>query len=208
MPKLRASPSLAVGIRRRQAAAELIVPPIYGARLTRQPCSVADERNEISRSSHYLFRWCAALLFLSAPATRDILEVLSIPMAEMSVIWLRVAAVLYSLGLLHAILTLIRKRESLFRVALGAFAIGAVFHFVSILEEGLIHNRCPVAHFYETLSMCAFLVAVLFLFIYWRYKLESLSVFIFPLVFMMTLVATLGNPVGGVEQSERCGAPG
>ena len=58
-------------------------------------------------------------------------------MAEMSVIWLRVAAALYSLGLLHAILTLVRRREHLFRVALGAFGLGSVFHFVSIIEEGI-----------------------------------------------------------------------
>ncbi len=116
-------------------------------------------------------------------------------MAEMSVIWLRVAAALYSLGLLHSILTLVRRREHLFGVALGAFSLGAVFHFVSIVEEGIINNRCPIANFYETLSMCAFLVVVLFLFVYWRYRAESLSAFIFPLVFVMTMVATLGNPV-------------
>jgi ABC-type uncharacterized transport system permease subunit len=116
-------------------------------------------------------------------------------MSEMSVIWLRVAAVLYSLGLLHAILTLVRRREHLFRVALGAFSMGAVFHFVSIVEEGLAHNRCPITNFYETLSLCAFLVVCLYLFIHWRYRLESLSVFIFPMVFVMSLVATLGNPV-------------
>jgi ABC-type transport system involved in cytochrome c biogenesis permease subunit len=116
-------------------------------------------------------------------------------MAEMSVIWLRVAAALYSLGLLHAILTLVRNREHLFRVALGAFTIGAVFHFVSIAEQGLISNRCPITNIYETLSMCAFLTALLFLFVHWRYKLESLGVFIFPLVFMMSLVAAVGNPV-------------
>ena len=34
-----------------------------------------------------------------------------------------------------------------------------------------------------------------FLAIYWRYKAESLSVFVFPLVFVMTLVAALRNPV-------------
>jgi ABC-type uncharacterized transport system permease subunit len=116
-------------------------------------------------------------------------------MAEMSVIWLRVAAVLYSVGLLHAILTLVRKRERLFRVALGAFSVGAIFHFVSIVEEGLRLNRCPIGNFYETLSMCSFLVVLLFLGVYWRYKVESLSVFIFPLVFVMAMVATLGNPV-------------
>ena len=116
-------------------------------------------------------------------------------MAEMSVIWLRVAAALYSLGLLHAILTLVRRREHLFRVALGAFGLGSVFHFVSIVEEGIVSNRCPITNFYETLSMCAFLLVVLYLAAHWRYKLESLSVFIFPLVFVATLVATMGNPV-------------
>src|SRR6476620_6858932 len=116
-------------------------------------------------------------------------------MAEMSVIWLRVAAAFYSLGLLHAILTLVRRREHLFRVALAAFSLGSVFHFVSIVEEGIVNNRCPIANFYETLSMCAFLVVVVYLGVHLRYKLESLSVFIFPLVFVMSLVATVGNPV-------------
>jgi ABC-type uncharacterized transport system permease subunit len=116
-------------------------------------------------------------------------------MDEMSVIWLRVAVALYSLGLLHAILTLVRRREHLFQVALGAFSVGAVFHFVSIVEEGLRNSRCPIGNLYETLSMGAFLIVLLFLFIHWRYKVESLSVFIFPLVFVMALVATMGNPV-------------
>jgi ABC-type uncharacterized transport system permease subunit len=116
-------------------------------------------------------------------------------MAEMSVIWLRVAAVLYSLGLVHAILTLTRKRESLFRYALTAFSIGGVFHFVSLVEEGLYTGRFPTNNFYESLAMCAFLLTASFLFVYWRYKLETLGVFIFPLVFVMTMVATMGNPV-------------
>jgi len=116
-------------------------------------------------------------------------------MAPMSVIWLRVAAACYSLGLLHAILTLVRRKEHLFRVALGALVMGAVFHFVSIAEEGIVNDRCPITNFYETLSMCAFLVVLLFLFVHWRYKATTLSVFIFPIVFVMTLVSTLGNPV-------------
>jgi ABC-type uncharacterized transport system permease subunit len=116
-------------------------------------------------------------------------------MAEMSVIWLRVAAALYSLGLVHAILTLVRRRDYLFRIALAAFGLGAVFHFVSIIEEGLAFNRCPIANLYERLSMCAFLIVATYLFVHWRYKVESISVFIFPLVFVMALVATMGNPV-------------
>ncbi|HWB83529.1 MAG TPA: cytochrome c biogenesis protein CcsA [Bryobacteraceae bacterium] len=116
-------------------------------------------------------------------------------MAETSVIWLRVAVALYSLGLLHAILTLVRRREQLFRVALAAFTLGAVFHFVSIMEEGFLMGHCPITNFYETLSMCAFLVVVVYLLAYWRYRTESLSVFIYPLVFVAALVSTMGNPV-------------
>lgn len=116
-------------------------------------------------------------------------------MAEMSVIWLRVAAALYSLGLVHAILTLTRKREGLFRFALAAFSVGGVLHLVSIVEEGIFTGHFPTRNIYESLSLFAFLITLTFLFVYWRYKLETLSVFIFPLVFMMTLVATLGNPV-------------
>src|SRR3979409_2711668 len=116
-------------------------------------------------------------------------------MAEMSVIWLRVAAAFYSLGLLHTILTLVRRRENLFRAALGASPRGSLFHFVSIIEEGIINNRCPIANFFETLSMCAFLIAIAYLGIHLRYKVESVAVFIVPLVFVMALVASFANPV-------------
>jgi len=116
-------------------------------------------------------------------------------MAEMSVIWLRVAAGLYSLGLLHAILTIIQRRAHVFRVALGALIVGAVFHLVSIVEQGVAIGHFPASGFYESVSLCGLLISTLFLFVYWRYRLESLSVFIFPLVFVMTLVASLGRPV-------------
>lgn len=114
-------------------------------------------------------------------------------MAEMSIIWLRVAAGLYSLGLLDAILNIIRRRAQLFRFALGAVSLGAIFHLVSIVEQGVAIGRFPASGFYESMSLCAFLITALFLFIYWRYRLESLSVFIFPLVFVMALVASLGG---------------
>jgi ABC-type uncharacterized transport system permease subunit len=116
-------------------------------------------------------------------------------MGESSLIWLRVAAGLYSLGLLDAIITILRRRESLLNLALGAFSVGALFHLVSIVEQGLAQNHFPANDIFETLSLCAWVVTVAFLGIYWRYKSASLSVFVFPLVFVMTLVAALRNPV-------------
>lgn len=117
-------------------------------------------------------------------------------MGESSVLWLRVAAVLYSLGLFDAIITVLRQREGVFRMALGAFGFGAIFQLVSIVEQGLVQHHFPANDVFETMSLCAWVITAAFLVIYWRYKAESLSVFVFPLVFVMTLIAALRNPVG------------
>ncbi len=117
-------------------------------------------------------------------------------MSETSVLWLRVAAALYSVGLLYAILTLVQRRQHLFRIALGAFGVGGVFHFVSIVDQGLALSHFPATNIFESLSLCACAVTALFLLASWRYPLESLSAFIFPLVFMMTMASALSTPVG------------
>ncbi len=117
-------------------------------------------------------------------------------MSETSVLWLRVAAGLYSVGLLYAILTLVQRRDHLFKIALSAFALGGVFHFVSLVDQGLATGAFPASNIFESLSLCAFAVTVIFLLTSWRYPLQSLSAFIFPLVFMMTLAAALSTPIG------------
>ena len=117
-------------------------------------------------------------------------------MLETSVLWLRVAASLYSIGLLYAILTLIRRHHNMFRIAFASFALAGVFHFVSIVDEGLATGHFPANNIFESLSLCAFAVTLIFVIASLRYPLESLSAFIFPLVFMMTLAAALSTPVG------------
>ncbi len=118
-------------------------------------------------------------------------------MGESSIIWLRVATGLYSLGLLDAIIIVLRRRDQLFRAALVAFGLGALFQLVSLVEQSLLQHNLPVNDIFETTSLCAFVVTVSFFLVYWRYKAESLSVFVFPLVFVLTLIASLRNPVSG-----------
>jgi ABC-type transport system involved in cytochrome c biogenesis permease subunit len=116
-------------------------------------------------------------------------------MGESSVLWLRVAAGLYSLGLVDAVLTVLRRRQGLFGIALGAFGLGALFQLVSIVEQWLALGQFPVSDIFETMSFCAWIITITFLAIYYRYKAASLSVFIFPLVFVMTLVGALKSSV-------------
>src|SRR5260370_14886464 len=119
-------------------------------------------------------------------------------MGETSVLWLRVAAGLCSFGLLDAILTVVRRKDSFFRLAIGAFGLGALLQMVSIVEQGLAEQRFPANDVFQTLSLCAWLVTAAFLALFWRFRneVESLSIFIFPVVFLMTLAASLGTPVG------------
>ena len=116
-------------------------------------------------------------------------------MREMSIFWLRVAAALYSVGLLHAFLVSVRRPSHWFRPALFAFAAGAIVHLVSLVELGASLGHLPADNFYESLSLCAFFIAVVFLFVYWRYQFASLAVVLYPLVFVMTLIGATEVPV-------------
>ena len=54
---------------------------------------------------------------------------------ESSVFWLRVAACLYAVGLLHSILVLVRHGQSVFPLARATFRIAVVLHGVAIVER-------------------------------------------------------------------------
>ncbi len=120
----------------------------------------------------------------------------------MQLLWLRVALALYSLGLLHSILTVVGRKQRVFRVALGAISLGAVFHLVALVEDGLTTRHFPVTTLQEATSLAAFLLASSFLLVYWRYRFRSISVFVFPLIFVLTFAAAVdrgetlaGNPL-------------
>jgi ABC-type uncharacterized transport system permease subunit len=116
-------------------------------------------------------------------------------MIEASTFWLRVAAGLYAVGLLHSLLTLVRQGQSAFSVALNAFRLGVILHGVAIVDLGLASGRIPVDNFYQTLSLCAFLIALAFVVTEKRYGFGSASVALFPLVFAMVIGAALEQPM-------------
>src|SRR5260370_38957484 len=112
-------------------------------------------------------------------------------MLDTSIFWLRVAACFYAIGLLHSMLYVIRRHQSVYPVALGTFRIGAVLHGVALVELAMAYGRLPLDNFYETLSICAFLVALVFLFVESRFHFHGTAIAMFPVVFLMTLIAAL-----------------
>lgn len=118
-------------------------------------------------------------------------------MPAMSLFWLRLAAVLYSFGLIDSILTVLRKQTRFNRLAMICFQAGMVFQFVAIVEHSVALRHLAANNFFETATLCAFVFAIVFLFIHWRYEFEGLSIIVFPLVFLMTLIGSMGTPVSG-----------
>jgi ABC-type transport system involved in cytochrome c biogenesis permease subunit len=116
-------------------------------------------------------------------------------MLETSIFWLRAAACFYAIGLLHSMLSTVFRKQSVYPVALATFRIGVVLHAVSLVELSMAYGRLPLASFYETLNLCAFLVALVFLFVEAKFRFQGTAIAMFPLVFLMTLVAALEHPV-------------
>jgi len=121
----------------------------------------------------------------------------------MSVIWLRTAAALYACGLLYALIYLFRKSARLFVPALVAFGAGALLQLVAIVERWAETGHLPVNNFYETSSICAFLIAAVFLIGYSFYRFASFALVIFPLVFFMTLIGATEFPVSNWSPEAR-----
>lgn len=116
-------------------------------------------------------------------------------MHELSVFWLRAAAALYAIGLFHTLQIAVRKGSPIFRAALLSFLAGLVLHMVAIVENGLAAGSFFPAGFVNSISLCAFLLGLLFVVVYWKYRIESLGVLLFPLVFVMTAVAAVKTPL-------------
>jgi ABC-type uncharacterized transport system permease subunit len=127
-------------------------------------------------------------------------------MQEISLFWLRVAAVFYLPGLIYALAGAVRRQIALPKAVVFHFALGAVFHLVSLVDLARQTGQFPAQNFSESLSLCAFLLATLFLFLNRRYRLESLSTLIFPLVCLMTVVAALQSRDPGWENDSVRGA--
>jgi ABC-type transport system involved in cytochrome c biogenesis permease subunit len=116
-------------------------------------------------------------------------------MLDTSIFWLRAATCLYAIGLLHSMFAIIRRNHSLYHAALATFRIGVVLHGVALVELAMAYGRLPLDNFYGTIDLCAFLVALVFLFVERRFHFAGTAIAMFPLVFLMTFVAALERPV-------------
>jgi cytochrome c-type biogenesis protein CcsB len=109
----------------------------------------------------------------------------------MHVLLLRLALGLYSVGFAHSVLTALQKKQTLFRPALVSVSIGFVLHVTSIVLRAMEVRYLPLTQQYEEFSFFAALATMGFLIAYAKYRIAPLSVFAFPLIFILTFCANL-----------------
>jgi ABC-type uncharacterized transport system permease subunit len=110
----------------------------------------------------------------------------------MPLFWLRVALVLYGVGLIYALISLWGGKKVLSRIALPAVGLGVTFHFVSLIENAMLSHTWTPSSMHELESLLAFLLMIFFFAIYTRYKATAPGVAVFPLVFLLTASAAFG----------------
>ena len=110
------------------------------------------------------------------------------------------ALALYGLGILSIIPSVKRRRPSLSPASLGALGLGLLAHADALAAEAVRIHRLPVTDVRSALSFYAFLVTLAFFFVYLRYRIVSLGLFMLPLVFLLTLISTL-HPGGSFDSS-------
>jgi cytochrome c-type biogenesis protein CcsB len=107
----------------------------------------------------------------------------------MPVILLWVALVLYGLGTLLIVPSVVDRRPSISPASLAALALGLLSHAGAIAIEAARIHRLPITDVRSALSFYAFLVTVAFFFLYLRYRITSLGLFMLPFVFVLTLIS-------------------
>lgn len=111
-------------------------------------------------------------------------------------LWLTFALALYGFGLFHALLFLRGRREALDRMVVPAARAGVLFHFVALAESVMKSGRWVPDSVYQSESILALLLMAIFLLTYWRYKTLSHGIFVFPLVFLLTISTAVGEAQG------------
>lgn len=111
----------------------------------------------------------------------------------MPLLWLRVATVLYGVGLVHAILMLRQRGERSGKIAAPAVCLGMIFHFVSLVETAVIYGYAELVTIRHAESALALMIAIIFSVLFVRYKTASPAAFIFPLIFILTFASAISQ---------------
>ena len=101
------------------------------------------------------------------------------------------ASGLYGIGLLLTLPSVIRRRPALPAASLAALGLGLVLHAAALTVAAVEIHRLPVTDVRSALSIFSFLATLAFFFVYLRYRITSLGIFMLPVAFVLTVVSAI-----------------
>ncbi len=108
---------------------------------------------------------------------------------------------IYLAGTVGYLLFLFRQKDRVQQVSFYVLAAGAVFHLVHIALQVVVLGNIPVHNMQQTLSIGAFALVVVFIYIRQVFKLKILGVFASALITLIMIVVML-IPETPPDQSE------
>jgi ABC-type uncharacterized transport system permease subunit len=122
----------------------------------------------------------------------------------MSLLWLRVAVILYGIAALAVLPVALYDRPRWRSVAIPAAVAGVFFHFVSLAETLYAAHRALPVDTHETLSLLGLLLAAAFVVLAFSYRTVAFGIFLLPIAVLLTIVPafhpgheTIAYPLGG-----------
>ena len=106
----------------------------------------------------------------------------------MSLIWLRVAVLLYGVAALAVLPAALYNRPRWRHVAMPAALGGAFFHFVALVETAVATHRALPVDTHETMSVLGLLLVIGFLLLAAKYRTVSFGIFLLPVAVLLTLL--------------------
>lgn len=120
----------------------------------------------------------------------------------MSLIWLRVAAVLYVVAGITAFPAVLYGRPQWQRVSLPAAVAGFFFHLVAVVELMVAAHHLVPLGWLEVQAALALLIVIAYLLVYAVYRAAAFSIFALPLALALLLAPAVGGNSGAFVTPE------
>ena len=106
------------------------------------------------------------------------------------IIFFYITVIAYLLATFISIAYLIFHNDKVIKVANSAILAGFVFHTLTIISRWFEASRAPFANLHEVLSLFSWMVVIIYLLIYLRYKVAVIGTFVAPLAFLLITTAS------------------
>lgn len=110
---------------------------------------------------------------------------------QAALIFMRAALVLYAAGFAIAVLAVVREGTRAARWTPWLATAGAVLHTAGMLALGWGLQRCPLGTLPEVLAALSWIAVLVYLFVWWRWRVQVLHLVVLPLAMIVLLIAKI-----------------